>query len=1130
MFTFGNHREVIGLTKKVCCVVPIYNVREFLPDCLDSLAAQTLGPEGLQVVLVDDGSTDGSSQIADEYAQRYENFEVHHIENGGLGHARNYGVKFADATYVCFADSDDVILPYAYEEMYELGEKNGTDLVVGDVVRFNSKKEYVSQTQRRAFVDAVELMHITTHPNLINDTTAWNKLFRKSFYDKNDLFWAEGIKYEDIPVTIPAHYLANGVSYLNKVVYKWRSRDNSAQSITQQRVSDPRNFLDRMTVLSMVDEFFERQHLDETQCLVKDVHWLKVDLALYVNDCLIAPAEYCERVIDAVAERLEKIDPRAFDEIDAIDRIKYRAVALRDANKLVEVLRFRKRGMKTLRVRQDARSGHWYGNFPFAWCDHSLMDMTNELSRSGLRQRILSVRLDDEHGLTVTGRAFSPYVGEFLRSKISQSAHLIDKDRHEVCDVAISPVAAKKSIRVDLSRDYRRVVLRWRRHARYRCVVPLETLASLACGEYKILLSHSVGSLSCDPRPLTSPVKGEGPRPWSLLHCGRKYSVGYDPNFDLVIKVSEADSLVSDVSCDNGKVLLSTRDGEVAIDCASLEHGVVRKVDLDLPSVEPRYLELGDDVLSLRPNKDGGISLCLQPGGFLAESFGLEGGHLLRFRLRVLGGLRLATIERASFEGRSFGASVEALVRDVHVLDGHVSSLEVCLDLADARSTELMRRDVYELALWARDALGEGRRCRVFSASVRKPEKDNSCSHNGYRYWLGVRGLTPIVSVGVVEPWYEKSRRRKRVSGALLYPLFRLLPIRPKTVVLESYWATKTDCNPYAFYRWLDAHHPEYDCVIPVVDTRMPIEGRGRKVRYNSLAYRYELARAKYFVNNVNFPLWHKKRPGQVEIQTMHGTPLKTLGLDVKSDFPTEKSVEDFLYKCRRWDYLVVQGKACEDITRSCYRYEGTYLETGYPRNDELFEGNNPTTILELKRELGLDPTKKLVLYAPTWRIKNRFDLKLDLARMCDELGDEYQIALRVHHLSSAGLNRASLGSRVVDLTFAKSISELYLVTDILITDYSSVMFDYATLRRPMLFYPYDLEDYRDNLRGFNIDLESEAPGPLLFSTEDVIDAIKNLDETVASNQERYDTFVEKYIEFERGEASSAIFEQVFCG
>ena len=1118
------------MTKKVCCVVPIYNVREFLPDCLDSLAEQTLGAEGLQVVLVDDGSTDGSSQIADDYARRYENFEVHHIENGGLGHARNYGVRFADATYVCFADSDDVILPYAYEEMYELGEKNGTDLVVGDVVRFNSKKEYASLTQRRAFKDAVELMHITTHPNLINDTTAWNKLFRKSFYDKNSLFWAEGIKYEDIPVTIPAHYLANGVSYLNKVIYKWRSRDNSAQSITQQRVSDPRNFLDRMTVLSMVDEFFERQGLDETQRLVKDVHWLKVDLALYVNDCLSAPAEYCERVVNAVADRLKTIDPRAFDELDAIDRIKYRAVALRDVDKLIEVLRFRKRGMKTLSVRRDARSGRWYGNFPFAWCDRALMDMTNELSRSGLRQRILSVSLDEVRGLMVTGRAFSPYVGEFRRSKITQGARLIDRDRHEICDVTISPVAAKKPIRVDLSRDYRRVVPRWRRHARYECAIPLEALSSLACGEYKILLSHSVGDLTFDPRPLTSPVKGEGPRPWSLLHDGRKYSVGYDPNYDLVISVSEADSLVSDVSCENGRVLLAARGGDVAIDCASLEHGVVQQIGLDLPDVAPRYLELGDDVLSLRPNKGGGISLCLHPSGFLAESFGVEGDHLLRFCLRALGGRRFAAIERASFEGGSFGASVEASVRDVRVEGEAISTLEVCLDLADPRATALMRRDVYELVLWARDSSGGVQRCRVCSASVKRPEKGNTCAHGGYRYWLGVRGLTPTVSVSVVEPWYEKGRRRKRVSGALLYPLFRMLPICSKTVVLESYWATKTDCNPYALYRWLDAHHPEYDCVIPVVDVRMPIEGGGRKVRYNSLAYRYELARARYFVNNVNFPLWHKKRAGQVEVQTMHGTPLKTLGLDVKSDFPTEKSVEDFLYKCRRWDYLVVQGKACEDITRSCYRYEGAYLETGYPRNDELFEGNNPKNISALKESLGLDPNKKLVLYAPTWRIKNRFDLELDLARMCDELGDEYQIALRVHHLSSAGVDRSSLDSRIVDLTFAKSISELYLVTDVLITDYSSVMFDYATLRRPMLFYPYDLEDYRDNLRGFNIDLESEAPGPLLFSTDDVIESIKNLDETVANNQDRYNAFVEKYIEFERGEASSAIYDRVFGG
>ena len=1077
---------------------------------------------------MDDGSTDGSSQIADDYANRFDNFEVHHIENGGLGHARNFGVKFADATYVCFADSDDIILPYAYEEMYELGEKNGTDLVVGDVVRFNSKKEYASQTQRRAFAGAVEVMHITTHPNLINDTTAWNKLFRKSFYDKNSLFWAEGIKYEDIPVTIPAHYLANGVSYLNKVVYKWRSRDNSAQSITQQRVSDPRNFLDRLKVLSMVDEFFERRGIDEAQCLVKDVHWLKVDYGIYINDCLNAPAEYCERVVNMVADRLKTIDPRAFDEIDAIDRIKYHAVALRDVGKLIEALKFRKRGMKTLRVRYDAKSGRWYGNFPFTWCDYSLMDMTKQLSRSGLRQRILSVGLDENDGLMVKGRAFAPYVGEFCRSKISQVASIVDKDGHKICDTVIRPVPSKKQIRIDLSRDYRRIVPRWRRHARYECTVPMKTLSTLACGEYKILLSHKVRSLACDPRPLTSPVKGASPRPWPVFLHGRKYSVSYDPNYDLVIKISEADKTVDGAFFRGNDLVFSTTSGETSIDCYSLERGVVRKVDLDFPDAAPHYFEFGQDVLTLRPMKGGGISLCLQAGGFLVEQFSFEAGRVLRMRMKNIAVPNACEIAEAAFVGKKYGASIDVVVRDVSLENGRVSSFELSFDLSDNVATRLMRQDVYELSISARDSSGESRKYRAYSGFIKCPEFGDLPAFNGYRYWLGVHGLTPVVAASVVVPWYEKNKRRQRISGTLLYPLFRLLPLRSKTVVLESYWATKTDCNPYAFYRWLDTHHPEYDCVIPVVDVRMPIEGKGRKVRYNSLAYRYELARARYFINNVNFPLWHKKRAGQIEVQTMHGTPLKTLGLDVKSDFPTEKSVEDFLYKCRRWDYLVVQGKACEDITRSCYRYEGVYLETGYPRNDELFEGNNPKTVAALKESLGLDSSKKLVLYAPTWRIKNRFDLELDLTRMCDELGDEYQIALRVHHLSSAGVDRRSLDARVVDLTFAKSISELYLVTDVLITDYSSVMFDYATLRRPMIFYPYDLEDYRDNLRGFNIDLESEAPGPLLFTTEDVINSIKKLDETIASCQSRYNAFVEKFIEFECGHASSAIFEQVF--
>ena len=424
----------------------------------------------------------------------------------------------------------------------------------------------------------------------------------------------------------------------------------------------------------------------------------------------------------------------------------------------------------------------------------------------------------------------------------------------------------------------------------------------------------------------------------------------------------------------------------------------------------------------------------------------------------------------------------------------------------------------------------------VYSSSD-KSEKTTKIVHNsGYGYKLDESWSKILIkSWDMPQSWWDASKRRKRLAEVLLYPMFRMLPIKKKTVMFESFWGRSTDCNPYAFYEWMDKNHPEYECVWSVNDTRMHLDGNGKKVKRGSLAYMTEMARAKFFLNNVNFMDNHVKRPHQIEIQTMHGTPLKTLGLDVPGDFPTQASIDKFLRKCNRWDYLIVQGKKTEEITKSCYRFDRTFLETGYPRNDELFNGNTPENIARIKEELGLDPSKKLVLYAPTWRISNRFDLMLDLGKMCDVIGDEYQVALRVHHLAAAGLHESELDPRVINLTNAPSISDLYLITDVLITDYSSVMFDYACVkklgsdeRKPMIFFPYDLEDYRDNLRGFNIDLETEAPGPILLTSDEVIDAVKNIDETEDEYRERYDEFVKKFIEFEHGNASAEVFEQVF--
>ena len=215
---------------KVSVIIPIYNVEEYLEECLMSVVHQTL--DGIQAIMIDAGSLDRSSDIAKDFADRYDNFEYIRQVNGGLGNARNTGIQYAKGKYIIFLDSDDIVPDDAYERMYLAAERNHSDMVVGHVSRFNSKKERVSNLHELAFQKYLDKTHITENTDLIYDTTSWNKLIRKEFWDKYNFKFPERILYEDIPVTIPMHYLADNVTMLQDVCYRWRIRDGANKSIT----------------------------------------------------------------------------------------------------------------------------------------------------------------------------------------------------------------------------------------------------------------------------------------------------------------------------------------------------------------------------------------------------------------------------------------------------------------------------------------------------------------------------------------------------------------------------------------------------------------------------------------------------------------------------------------------------------------------------------------------------------------------------------------------------------------------------------------------------------------------------------------------------------------------------------
>jgi len=192
-----------------------------------------------------------------------------------------------------------------------------------------------------------------------------------------------------------------------------------------------------------------------------------------------------------------------------------------------------------------------------------------------------------------------------------------------------------------------------------------------------------------------------------------------------------------------------------------------------------------------------------------------------------------------------------------------------------------------------------------------------------------------------------------------------------------------------------------------------------------------------------------------------------------------------------------------------------------------LFAKNNEKDITDIKKKLGISPEKKVIMYAPTWRVRNQFNMKIDIQELKKQIQDDYVLMLRIHPFAVKGLKEDLLDEFVINVSNYPSVEELYLASDIVITDYSSVMFDYAILNRPMLFFTYDLEDYRDTLRGFNFDFVAEAPGPLLKTSDEVIQSIVNIDKVAQEHDEALQKFRKKFCEYEKGTASEQIFQRV---
>lgn len=387
---------------------------------------------------------------------------------------------------------------------------------------------------------------------------------------------------------------------------------------------------------------------------------------------------------------------------------------------------------------------------------------------------------------------------------------------------------------------------------------------------------------------------------------------------------------------------------------------------------------------------------------------------------------------------------------------------------------------------------------------------------------------------------FRKSRHYFKIMQFVYSFMKVFCRIKPKQVIFESGIGKQYSDSPKQIYQKMltDPFFEGYKFIWIYNGYDIEKDDRLKIIKRFSWEYFYYLATSEYWVNNQNFPYYIHKPKHTTFLQTWHGTPLKKMMNDVDSFSDKDAGYVPRMNKVNaQWDYLVSPSHYATERFESAFLPKAKILEVGYPRNDVFFLSDNEKgeILRQLRNMWGIN-NKKVILYAPTFRDddktsagKQDFKLNLNIEAMYKALHEDYVVLFRQHAIVKTKLYIPDyFKDFFIDVSKFSDVQQLYLLADMCVTDYSSVMFDYAITKKPLLFYTYDYEDYKENLRGFYIDFEAEAPGPLLYDTDQLIDAVQHIDQVEKNYESKYQQFYNKYGYIENGTSTKKVIDAVW--
>lgn len=1162
-------------------VVPVYNVETYLDECLSSILKQTY--RRIEVIIVNDGSLDGSLKIAQKYSRMDRRVRIITKNNAGLGAARNTGISVAKGKYIAFADSDDIIPEKAYATMLATLDNTGSDFVVGSLNRLQGKKRSVPKWAKIVHSQDRLKISLSEFPEVLQDVFAWNKVFVKDFWDSELISFPEGILYEDQEITTRAYVRSRSFDILHAVVYDWRIRQDRT-SITQQK-HNIRDLADRLKVIGRIDDYLsgavESQIYDSWVAKV-----LGSDLPLYFVQVPRVGSEYWSVLQSSLSIVAEHLSAATYQGIGIHERVLLQCLVADRRKDFETVIIANAETGRSFPIAE--RNARLYGQ-P-SYLGQLVIEIPIELLEINVESlrisgAIKSVNVTDDGMISVDASAYIPgiepesnnYQMRVLLKQVDGESEIllghgfrVDPTLNITANDAWTDYSASSFVvKIDplhplLEESLTRTGSEWR----------LEVVFLIHGTELTGVLSERSLAGAAATLPLLSMDEKMGR--WILRHSKLQGLSLVRENYKQKLSSLEIDGRVV-------RFTVSMPPGEQAstfqFECGKAQLSVSAKVvdsgsspsvyQAVIPRLPTHCSEFEEYIWRIYSINEKGKSNDLAVDlSIIRKHKRQESNETLILRSSGLGYAQLGdALSRANVESFTMNNELNTFAVSLS-FSGRVEGLYrervPCVRFANGRS-EIIPSDSHWMSVGKLAKYSFPLEHRRWNSITEAPESGMYALRLAYDSAAGdkLTYLPPVTSTVQAQlPREEESKNfNARVArtprGAALTLQFgpplatsergKLMQSRihrgipalttgselRDAVLFESFGGKTVGDSGLGILNEMIRRGDTRPKYWTVADRSIDVPDGVEPLVMYSLEWFEVLHTAKYLINNNNFPFFFRKKPGQVYIQTWHGTPLKKIGNDIENPTLSLPYIELMKREAKYWDILIAQNDFAEVVLPKAFGYEGKTLNLGYPRNDSLLGEDASLRRVDIRESLGIPESQKIILYAPTWRDNQRNDNNsyafvsfLDVKEATRKLGPEYTLLIRGHH-NVAGQRFLKSEFNVIDVTAYPNINDLMLASDLLVTDYSSVMFDFVGSGKPMYFLAPDLDQYRDSVRGFYFDFESVAPGPVVASTAELIDVILN--ESITRNYaDLYEEFRHRFAPRDDGMASARIYDAIW--